>query len=105
MYSYANSKTNVVACYNLQGTEQWTFKNASILTGPCGIAVENVGNVYVTGNTSNNVIVISDDGKHHKEILTSSDGISNCHAIDYNRTTNQLLVANCRINAMMFTLI
>ncbi|CAG2232680.1 unnamed protein product [Mytilus edulis] len=101
----SNRKSNSVTCYNLQGTVQWTFKNESVLETPRGISVDNDGKVYVIGQLSNNVLVISADGQQHKEILTASDGLSGPQYLYYNRGTNQLLVAKNQQNAMLLTVI
>ncbi|CAG2230461.1 unnamed protein product [Mytilus edulis] len=41
----SNTKTSTITCYDLQGTVKWTFKNEKVLRGPCGISVDNGGNV------------------------------------------------------------
>lgn len=99
-----NNNTDTVICYGLQGVAQWTFKN-KILRGPRGISVDNDGNVYVVGYSSNNVVVKSADGQLHKEILTATDGLSSPHSLNYDKSTNQLLVANYQNTAMIFTLV
>ncbi|CAG2231477.1 unnamed protein product [Mytilus edulis] len=91
---HTNNETDTVTCYNLQGKLQWTFHNESVLKAPHGIDVDNDGNVFVVGHRSNNVVVISSDGKRHREILTVSDGLDNPMSLHYSGTTNQLLVAN-----------
>ncbi|XP_071121990.1 uncharacterized protein [Mytilus edulis] len=101
---HTNNNTDTVICYGLQGAAQWTFKD-KILWGPCGISVDNGGNVYVVGNSSNNVVVISADGQQHKEILTVGNGLTNHYSLDYDKSTNQILVANYGNTAMLFTLV
>ncbi|CAG2234402.1 unnamed protein product [Mytilus edulis] len=91
---HTNHKSNEVTCYNEQGTEQWRFKNESILRSPHGISVDNTGNVYVVGSESNNAVIISADGQQHKKILHAGDGLFHPYSLDYNRSTNQLLVSN-----------
>ncbi|XP_052060333.1 uncharacterized protein LOC127700733 isoform X2 [Mytilus californianus] len=71
---HTNIKTNTVTCYNLQGDLQWTFRKG-ILKNPKGIDVDNDGNVYVVGSDSNNIVVISPDGKSHREVLSKGDGL------------------------------
>ncbi|CAC5388356.1 PML [Mytilus coruscus] len=100
---HTNNQLNTVTCYDLQGKVKWKFKNESVLRCPCGVSVDNHGNVYVVGNSSNNVVVISADGQRHKEILTASEGLSLPCSLDYNRITNQLLVANLLDKPMIFT--
>ncbi|XP_071121594.1 uncharacterized protein [Mytilus edulis] len=91
---HTNNATYTVTCYNLHGKLLWTFHNESVLKSPHGIDVDNDGNVFVVGYISNNVVVISSDGKRHREILTVSDGLDNPISLHYSGTTNQLLVAN-----------
>jgi DNA-binding beta-propeller fold protein YncE len=64
-----------VTCCDLQGTTQWEFKDDRLLQHPFGISVDNDGNVYVVGYDSNNVVVISPDGQHHRQLLSSKDGL------------------------------
>ena len=49
-------------------------------------------NVYVVG--SNNVVVISPDGQRHRQLLSSKDGLSCPTVLDYDKSTNRLLVVN-----------
>jgi len=67
--------TDTVRCCDLDGTPQWEFNDELVLTGSCGISVDNDGNVYVVGRTSNNVVVISPDGQRHRQLLSSQDGL------------------------------
>ncbi|CAC5392937.1 unnamed protein product [Mytilus coruscus] len=80
---HTNYQTNSVTCYDEHGKLQWTFKNENVLTTAHGISVDNDGNVYVVGQTSTNVVVLSADGQQHKEILTASDGLTDPCSIDY----------------------
>ncbi|CAG2231472.1 unnamed protein product [Mytilus edulis] len=91
---HTNNQKDTVTCYNLHGKLLWTFHNESVLKSPRGIDVDNDGNVFVVGYRSNNVVVISSDGKRHREILTVSDGLDSPMSLHYSGTTNQLLVAN-----------
>jgi DNA-binding beta-propeller fold protein YncE len=56
---YTGYYTHAVTCCDLHGTTQWEFKDERVLRGPRGISVDNDGNVYVVGHSSNNVVVIS----------------------------------------------
>jgi hypothetical protein len=40
-----------------------------------GIALDKNRNVYVAGKGTNNVVVLSPDGKNCRQILTQSDGL------------------------------
>ncbi|CAG2232722.1 unnamed protein product [Mytilus edulis] len=60
---YSSYKYHTVICCDMQGVKQWTFKNENVLKNPFGISADNVGNVYVAGYGSTNVVVISRDGQ------------------------------------------
>lgn len=100
---HTNHKTHSVACYDLKGETQWIFENVCVLKEPRGISVDNNGNVFVVGNESNYVVVLSADGKQHKEILQASENQLYPFTLDCNRNTNELLVANATGKAMLFT--
>jgi outer membrane protein assembly factor BamB len=70
-----NWKTNTIYCYTLTGQDIWTFKDENVLRSPRGIALDKHRNVYVAGYETNNVVVLSPDGKICREILTQSDGL------------------------------
>ena len=91
---YTNWNTHTVTCCDLQGKAQWKFEDESVLKFPLGISVDNDGNVYVTGRHSNNVMVISPDGQRHKQLLSSKDGLVEPCVLDYDRSTDRLLVVN-----------
>jgi DNA-binding beta-propeller fold protein YncE len=71
---YTNYSTHTVTCCDLHGTTQWEFKDERVLQDPYGISIDNDGNVYVVGCSTNNVMVISPDGQHHRQLLASKDG-------------------------------
>jgi DNA-binding beta-propeller fold protein YncE len=73
---YTNCFSHTVTCCDLHGTTQWKFNDEQVLQGPRGITVDNDGNVYVAGRSSNNVVVISPDGKRHRQLLSSKEGLS-----------------------------
>ncbi|CAG2207518.1 unnamed protein product [Mytilus edulis] len=89
-----NPDNNTVTCSDFQGKTQWKFKEERVLKGPQGISVDKNGNVYVVGDFSNNVVVISHDGKCHRQILSSIEGLINPQALHYDQSSNSLLVAN-----------
>jgi DNA-binding beta-propeller fold protein YncE len=91
---YTQWKTDTVTCCNLHGTTQWEFKDERVLRGSVGISVDNDGNVYVVGCNSNNVVVIHPDGQRHRKLLTSTDGMIYPCVLNYDKSTNRLLVVN-----------
>ena len=99
---YINSNTHTVTCCDLHGTTQWEFKDTRVLQFPLGISVDNDGNVYVVGCNSNNVVVISPDGQRHKQLLSSKDGLTNPRVLEYDKSTNRLLVVNINTTAFLF---
>lgn len=70
-----------------------------------GIAVDNNGNVYVVGETSSNVAIISNDGKHHKQILTKDDGLYYPSAIFLDKDIQRFLVANISKTAFVYNIL
>ena len=99
---YTNTNTNTVTCCDLHGTTQWEFKDTRVLHCPVGISVDNDGNVYVVGRQSNIVMVIFPDGQRHRQLLSSKDGLVSPRVLDYDRSTNRLLVVNQNSTAFLF---
>jgi len=99
---YTNCNTQTVTCCDLHGTTQWQFKDERVLRDPCGISVDNDGNVYVVGYTSSNVMVISPDGQRHRQLLSSKNGLSAPYVLDHDKSTNRLLVVNLSRTAFLF---
>jgi len=99
---YTNSNTDTVTCCDLHGTTQWEFTDERVLQHLYGISVDNDGNVYVVGYYSNNVVVISHDGQRHRQLVSSKDGLSHPIVLDYDKSTNRLLVVNESSAAFLF---
>ena len=99
---YTNSNTHAVKCCDLHGTTQWEFNDKRVLQSPSGISVDNDGNVYVVGRRSNNVVVISPHGQRHRQLLSSKNGLVNPRLLEYNKSTNRLLVVNVNESAFLF---
>ena len=58
--------------------------------------------MYVAGQDSINVLVITPDGQRHRQLLSSKDGLVLPKVLDYERSTNRLLVVNQRDIAFLF---
>jgi WD40 repeat protein len=99
---YTNTKNHTVTCCDLHGTTQWEFKGERRLQGPRGISLDNDGNVYVVGYESNNVVAISPDGQRHIQLLSSKDGLVKPYVLEYDKSTNRLLVVNEQDTAFLF---
>ena len=98
----ANFNTHTVTCCELHGTTQWQFKDTRVLQCPNGISVDNDGNVYVVSYGTKDVMVISPDGQRHRQLLSARDGLSSPTVLDYDKSTNRLLVANQCSTAFLF---
>jgi len=95
---------NTVYCYTLTGKCIWTFKDENVLRGPRGIALDKNRNVYVAGSETNNVVVLSPDGKNCRQILAKSDGLNEPFSLRINIDRSELLVCNKRGRAFVFSL-
>ncbi|CAC5363156.1 unnamed protein product [Mytilus coruscus] len=89
----ADPLVNTLYCCDLNGSERWNliFDKMSY---PCGGTTDRDGNVYVVCYKSNNVVVVSSDGKYYKELLTEKDGLHNPTGIYYEKSKDCLLVCN-----------
>jgi len=99
---YTDYITDTVTCCDLHGTTQWKFNNERVLHYPRGITIDKDGNVYVVGYYTDNVVVISPDGQRHSQLLSKTDGLVNPYALDYDRSTNRLLVVNNNRTVFVF---
>ena len=100
---YTNSKRDEVVCCDIKGTIFWTFTYESVLKTPCAITVDEYGHVYVVGANSTNVIVISPNGKEHRTLLSTAGILDKPRALYYDRKTKQLLVANKKTSACIYS--
>ncbi|XP_063418462.1 uncharacterized protein LOC134701266 [Mytilus trossulus] len=98
---HSNCHTNSVVCYEYNGQVKWSYSD-SLLRKPYGITLDSHSNIYVAGSDSNNIVVISPDGKQAKELIRASDGLSKPHAVFFHKTKNVLLVANYNEVAFLF---
>jgi hypothetical protein len=100
---YTYSMCSEVVCCDINGTIFWTFTDKSVLKTPRAITVDDYGNVYVIDTNLVNVIVISPDGKEHRQLLSKADRLDNPRALHYDRQTRQLLVANAKTSACIYS--
>ena len=84
---YGNSR---VTCFQLDGKMVYQYGDKE-LKRPNGIYVDSVGNSLVCGTDSDNVVVITADGRKHGELLNSKD-IRWPMCIDYRPEDNTLIV-------------
>jgi hypothetical protein len=57
-----------------------------------GIALDKNRNVFVAGIGTNNVVVLSPDGKHCKQIFTKSDGLDEPWSLRINIDRREICV-------------
>ncbi|CAG2224698.1 unnamed protein product [Mytilus edulis] len=90
-----------IYCCSLDGKLMWKFKMGEI-QDLRRVSTDNEGNVYVTNEMTNTVLVVSEDGKHHRELLTKSDGLYRPWGIYFDKKENVLLVCN-KLNGNAFS--
>ncbi|CAG2217742.1 unnamed protein product [Mytilus edulis] len=82
-----------IYCFSLDGKLMWKFKKDDI-QDLVRVTTDNERNVYVANHNTDTVVVVSDDGKHHRELLTKSDGLDRLFGIYFVKKENILLVCN-----------
>ena len=88
-----------VTCLQQNGKAIYQYQDQG-LKWPLGIYVDKVGNSLVCGSDSNNVVVITADGRKYGELLTSKDVVNPC-CIDY-RPKDQTLIVGCYDSSKLF---
>jgi hypothetical protein len=90
--------TEIVSCCDMNGQSIWRFQDTSLLRSPRGVVVDNQGFVFVGGETSSNIVVISPDGNSVKEVYQ----ISSPRAMCYDKNENKILVCRTDNKASWF---
>ncbi|CAC5423932.1 unnamed protein product [Mytilus coruscus] len=90
-----------IYCCSLDGKLIWKFKQDKF-QDLRRVTTDNEGNVYATSYYTNTVVVISDDGQHHRELLTKSDGLNGPWGIYFDKKENILLVCNYLTERLFF---
>ncbi|CAG2198772.1 unnamed protein product [Mytilus edulis] len=101
---YISCDNMSITCIDFRGNTRWVFENESVLINILGISVDGGGNVYVVGERTNNVVVISPDGNHYRQILTRDNGLESPAVIYIDISCNRLLVANTKEKAFVYDL-
>ncbi|XP_063418449.1 uncharacterized protein LOC134701250 [Mytilus trossulus] len=102
---YTNYEYSSVVCCDKNGSRVWIFEDKLVLDEPEGISIDNNGHVFVVGVKSSNVVIISNDGKHHKQLLTKDDGLRSPSAIFLDKENKKLLVANTSTSAFVYNIL
>ncbi|CAC5389010.1 unnamed protein product [Mytilus coruscus] len=91
-FCFVNWKENEVLCYNTNSDLIWKCKEN--ISDPSGITIDKNGLIYIACDQSSKIVIFSNDGKSSRPLLSYDDGIRNPWAIDVDRETSTLLVAN-----------
>ncbi|VDI49321.1 Hypothetical predicted protein [Mytilus galloprovincialis] len=102
---HTNWRDDSVVCYDFSGQVQWKYIDSSLLRKPYGVTLDTNSNIYVAGSDSNNVVVISPDGKQAKELIGASDKLTNPRALFFHKTKHLLLVVDYNNGALVFDVI
>ncbi|CAG2235046.1 TRIM56 [Mytilus edulis] len=86
-------KDNLISCINNKGILSWTHKHEDILE-PFGVAIDKHGFIFVASKNSNKIVVLSEDGKTSRTILSKDDGIVFPTAIHIDKLSSTLIVTN-----------
>jgi DNA-binding beta-propeller fold protein YncE len=95
---FYTSNTDTVACCDMNGKPICSFKDTSLLRSPRGVVISNHGFVFVAGEKSGNIVVISPDGNSSKEVYQ----ISSPRAMCYDKNNNTILVCNTGKRVLWF---
>ena len=100
--NYTNTDAHTVTCCDIHDSTKWEFKDERLIQYPLNISIDNDGIMNVVGYDSNDVVVISLDGQRHGQLLSSNDGLKKPRVLDYDRSTNRLLVVNNNSTEFLF---
>lgn len=104
-YLYYIKTESSIECCDIKGNVVWSFEDIEVLKQPRGIVVDKNGNIFVVGGLSENIVVISTDGKKCREILKKDSGLSNPRAIAYDQEHNRLLICNNQEKAFIYDVV
>ena len=85
------SDLNAVTCMSVDGRVIYTYEDGS-MDGTMGLLCDSEDNILVCGMSTNNVQVLTADGKRHCTLLTARDGLEEPKSIAYRDSDNTLLV-------------
>lgn len=98
---FVDIKTNMVFCYDFQGNKIREFQNEKLIS-PYGLISKSFNILFVCGQKSDNVCVLSADGKTFKEIIVPNMELKDATAVYYCVKRKMLLVVNKTGNAIVF---
>ncbi|CAC5368913.1 unnamed protein product [Mytilus coruscus] len=77
---------------NLNGSVQWQFQK-NIFNQPRGVTSDILGNIFVTGFSSHNLVVVENNGRDCSELLNKGRGLHYPTSIYFDKTKHRLLVS------------
>lgn len=101
---FTNRHAQAITCCDFSGNICWNFHERDILNVPKSLAVDKNGNIFVADMGLSKVLIISPDGKEHKQLLSSDDGLRRPTSLYLNKDTNQLLIADMKDQIMLYRL-
>ena len=90
-FLYYTNDGNSLICKTTSGEECFRFLHVDV-RGIKGIACDKMGNIYVTGRTSDNVVQIKKDGSGLTILLSEDDGIQSPWYIDVSNDGKHIIV-------------
>jgi hypothetical protein len=95
---FYTSSTDTVSCCDMNGKPIWRLKDTPLLRSPRVVVVDNHGFVFVAGEKSGNIVVISPDENSSEEVSQISNPIAMC----YGKMENKILVCHTDNKASWF---
>ncbi|XP_071126639.1 uncharacterized protein [Mytilus edulis] len=90
---YVGLNDNAVYSCNLNGDVLWKV-NCNELVRPNGLTNDSIGNIFVTCEKNNKVIMIESSGNKYRVVLTDQDELHKPGAIHYDIKSDVLMVCN-----------
>ncbi|VDI41181.1 Hypothetical predicted protein [Mytilus galloprovincialis] len=97
-----DQETDEILLFDLSANILWKFVDKNLLLTPGNVTSDANGNIYVLGLASYNVVFISADGKHSRQLLCREDGIENVVGTHYGKDRKVLKVVNIFGNVIIY---
>ena len=91
-------ENNTVTCMKVDGSIIYQYED---LVGPRGLYCDDGDNILVCGRDSNNIKVITADGKNYSTVLSSQDGLKSPLSTAYRKSDGTLVVGCQSLNHML----
>lgn len=100
----SDRETSFVTCLSPSGSVLYQYKSPDLIRAR-GLYLDAVDNIFVCGESSTNLQVLTTTGKMHKELLTAADVVKQPCSIAYREENGMLLIGCYNQNYIyMFTL-